>query len=151
VGLGKAIEIAVRERDNRNKHMKELRDYFVARIIAEVPYVRYNGSKDKRMSNNANFSFEFIEGESLLLNMDLEGIAASSGSACSSGSLKGSHVLEAIGVDRSTAQGTIRFTLGKDNTKEQMDYTVEVIKKAVKKLRILSPLFNEIKGEPKYV
>lgn len=151
VGLGKAIEIAVEERDKRNKHISDLRDYFVGKILADIPYVIYNGSRDKRMSNNASISFEFIEGESMLLNLDLAGIAASSGSACSSGSLEPSHVLKAIGCSVVAAQGTIRFSFGKDNTKEEIDYTIDIIKKSVKRLRQMSPLFNEDKGVPIYV
>ena len=113
--------------------------------------MRFNGPKLNRAPGNANFSFEFIEGESLLLNLDLDGIATSSGSACSSGSLEPSHVLLATGLDHATAQGTIRFSFGKDNTIEEADYTVEALKKIVTRLRVLSPLFNEDKGVPVYV
>lgn len=150
VGLGKAIEMAVSDRDSKNMKIKALRDYLVDKVT-EIPYVIYNGPRENRMVNNASFSFEFVEGEAMLLNLDIEGIAASSGSACSSGSLEASHVLIAIGLEPVTAQGTIRFSLGKDNTKEEIDYTIDIIKKSVKRLREMSPLFNETKGEPIYV
>lgn len=151
VGLGKAIELVNQEKAEANEKMRKLRDNFVDRILNEIPYVIYNGSRDKRTSNNASFSFELIEGESLLLNLDIEGIAASSGSACSSGSLEASHVLMAIGADPVAAQGTIRFTFGKENTMEEVDYTVDALKKIVKRLRLMSPLFKENKGDSIYV
>lgn len=151
VGMAEALNIAVSERDNRNKEISALRDYFVERVLKEIPYVIYNGPIKNRMTNNASLSFEFVEGEALLLSLDIEGIAASSGSACSSGSLEASHVLLAIGLSPVTSQGTIRFSFGKDNTIAEADYTVEVLKKAIKRLRAMSPLFNEDKGEPIYV
>ncbi|MGI6701483.1 MAG: cysteine desulfurase NifS [Christensenellales bacterium] len=151
VGMAAAMEIAVRDRETNNANISAVRNHFVERVLNEIPYVRFNGPKLNRAPGNANFSFEFIEGESLLLNLDLDGIATSSGSACSSGSLEPSHVLLATGLDHATAQGTIRFSFGKDNTIEEADYTVEALKKIVTRLRVLSPLFNEDKGVPVYV
>lgn len=151
VGIGKAIELANENMEEKNKKIASLRDYFVERVLNEIPYVYYNGSKDKRMSSNASLSFDFIEGEALLLSLDIDGIAASSGSACSSGSLSSSHVLKAIGVSEVRAQGTLRFTLGKDTTKAELDYTIGILKKSVNRLREMSPLFNEYKGESTYV
>ncbi len=153
VGLGYAIEMATESIDIYRAHTLALRDHLVKRILDEVPYAIYNGPKDntKRMPNNASISFQFVEGESLLLSLDMEGIAISSGSACSSGSLKGSHVLEAIGLEPVTAQSTVRFSLGKSNTLEEINYTVEAVKRVMNKLRKMSPLFNYDKGEPIYV
>lgn len=151
VGMGKAMEITLANKEKENKYIADIRDYFVNKVIGEVPYVIYNGPKENRLPNNANFSFQYIEGESMLLNLDLEGISASSGSACSSGSLMASHVLSAIGANEIDSQGTVRFTFSTKVTKEDVDYTVEVIKKSIKRLRQMSPLFNELKGEPEYV
>ncbi|MEG2083925.1 MAG: cysteine desulfurase NifS [Clostridia bacterium] len=148
VGMAKALELAVGERDKNNAHNRELRDYFVQEVEKNIKDVRFNGTRDfsKRLSNNANFSFEFIEGEALLLRLDLKGIAVSSGSACSSGSLDPSHVLLAIKVPIELAHGSLRFSFGKCNTKEQVDFIVENLKNIVNDLRVLSPLFKEIKG-----
>lgn len=146
VGMAKALELAYAEFDERNSRQRELRDYFIDRLSKEVPYCIINGSRDKRLSNNISASFEFIEGESLLLLLDLEGIAASSGSACSSGSLEPSYVLLAIGLPIEKSHGTLRFTSGKDTTKEQIDYTIEKITEKVNTLRQMSPLFAEFKG-----
>ena len=107
----------------------------------------YNGDETERLPQNANFSFEYIEGESILMSLDLAGIATSSGSACSSGSLEPSHVLLATGLPIEIAHGSIRFSFGKHNTMEEVEYTVDELKKIVAKLRKMSPLFNEIKGE----
>lgn len=152
VGFSKALSIAIEEREKNYKYISSLRDRFIDRILAEVPYVRLNGTnqREKRLPANADFSFEFIEGESILFSLDLAGIAVSSGSACSSGSLEPSHVLLALGVDEATAHGSIRFTFGRSNTIEEVDYAVEEIKNAVKRLREMSPLFNA-KGELKNV
>ncbi len=152
VGFAKAFEIAMAEREQNYNYVSSLRDRFIARVLAEIPYVKLNGPKDgsKRLPANADFSFEFIEGESILFSLDLAGIAVSSGSACSSGSLEPSHVLLALGVPEELAHGSIRFSFGKHNTQEEVDYTVDVIKEAVQKLRAMSPLFNA-KGEIKNV
>ena len=143
VGLGKAVEIAVRTMDERIKKETELRDYLIGRILKEIPYTRLNGDSEKRLPNNANFSFQFIEGESLLIMLDMAGICGSSGSACTSGSLDPSHVLLAIGLPNEIAHGSLRLTLGEDNTKEEMDYVVEKVKGIVERLRSMSPLYED--------
>lgn len=153
VGLGAAIEIAVRDREKNNKHVAELRDYFVKELLANVKDIKYNGPVDtsRRLPSNANFSFEYIEGESILMSLDLEGIAVSSGSACSSGSLEPSYVLLSVGVPIELAHGSIRFSFGKNNTMEEVKYTLEKLYAIVARLREMSPLFKEFKGEQKYV
>ena len=143
VGLGKAVEIAMETMEERTKKEMELRDYLMDRVMAEVPYVRINGHRTKRLSNNINFAFQFIEGESLLIMLDMDGICGSSGSACTSGSLDPSHVLLAIGLPHEIAHGSLRLTLNAENTKEEMDYVVESIKKIVEKLRGMSPLYED--------
>lgn len=143
VGLGKAVEIAVNTMEERTKRETELRDYLMNRVMSEVPYVRINGHRTNRLSNNANFAFQFIEGESLLIMLDMEGICGSSGSACTSGSLDPSHVLLAIGLPHEIAHGSLRLTLNSENTMEEMDYVVESIKKIVEKLRGMSPLYED--------
>ena len=152
VGLGKAIEIATRDIDKNNKYVSELRNYFIKEVESKIDNVYYNGTKsDKCLPSNANFSFEFIEGESLLLRLDLAGISVSSGSACSSGSLEPSYVLLATGRAIELAHGSLRFSFGKNNTKEEIDYCIENLVKIVQDLRELSPLFLKKKGENKYV
>lgn len=143
VGYGVAARMAAETMEERTKKEKELRDYFIRRVLEEVPYVRLNGDPVKRLPNNANFSFQFIEGESLLIMLDMKGIAGSSGSACTSGSLDPSHVLLAIGLPHEIAHGSLRLTLGADTTKEDLDYTLEQIKEIVAKLRNLSPLYED--------
>ena len=143
VGLGKAVEIAVATMDERIKKETELRDHLIDRILAEIPYTRLNGDRDCRLPNNANFSFQFIEGESLLIMLDMAGICGSSGSACTSGSLDPSHVLLAIGLPHEIAHGSLRLTLGEDNTMEEMDYVVDKIKGIVERLRSMSPLYED--------
>ncbi len=143
VGFGKAVEIAITTMDKRIKQETELRDYLIDRILAEVPYTRLNGDRERRLPNNANFSFQFIEGESLLIMLDMAGICGSSGSACTSGSLDPSHVLLAIGLPHEIAHGSLRLTLGEDNTREEMDYVVEKIKGIVERLRSMSPLYED--------
>ena len=127
----------------RTKKETELRDYLIKRILAEVPYTRLNGHRTKRLPNNANFSFQFIEGESLLIMLDMNNICASSGSACTSGSLDPSHVLLAIGLPHEIAHGSLRLTLNDEITYEDIDYTVEKIKEIVYKLRQMSPLYED--------
>ena len=150
VGLGKAIELAYQELDEHNKKIKELRDYYVEQVKAKIPYIRINGDEIKRLPGNSNISFRFIEGEGLLLNLDLKGICASSGSACTSGSLDPSHVLLAIGLPHEIAHGSLRISIGKYNTKEEVDYLVENLVKIISRLRKMSPLWEEfIKEENK--
>lgn len=143
VGFGKAVEIAMNTMEERTKKETELRDYLMNRVMAEVPYVRINGHRKNRLSNNVNFAFQFIEGESLLIMLDMDGICGSSGSACTSGSLDPSHVLLAIGLPHEIAHGSLRLTLNAENTMEEMDYVVESIKKIVEKLRGMSPLYED--------
>lgn len=149
VGLGKAVEIAVKTMDERVAYEKNLRDYVIDRILAEIPYTRLNGHRDKRLPNNINFSFQFIEGESLLIMLDMAGICGSSGSACTSGSLDPSHVLLAIGLPHEIAHGSLRLTLGEENTKEEMDYVIDKLKEIVQRLRDMSPLYEDFMKKQK--
>lgn len=148
VGMAEALKLAVRDKEKNNEYVKSLRDAFIDGVEKNIPYVKLNGDRVKRLPANADFSFEYIEGESILFSLDLAGIAVSSGSACSSGSLEPSHVLLAMGVEEALAHGSIRFTFGKRNTMEEVKYTIEVLSGAVKRLRAMSPLFNE-QGEIK--
>lgn len=143
VGFGKAVEIAMANLDERAKKETELRDYLMERVTSEVPFTRINGSRASRLPNNVNFAFQFIEGESLLIKLDMAGICGSSGSACTSGSLDPSHVLLAIGLPHEIAHGSLRLTMSEDNTKEEMDYVVEQIKEVVSYLRGMSPLYED--------
>lgn len=143
VGLGKAVEIAMATMEERTQKETELRDYLITRILAEIPYARLNGDRARRLPNNVNISFQFIEGESMLIMLDMAGICASSGSACTSGSLDPSHVLLAIGLPHEIAHGSLRMTLGEENTKEQMDYVVDQLKEIVGRLRSMSPLYED--------
>lgn len=143
VGLGKAVEIAVNTMKEREVYEMELRDYLIERVMAEIPYTRLNGHRTKRLPNNANFSFQFIEGESLLIMLDMAGICGSSGSACTSGSLDPSHVLLAIGLPHEIAHGSLRLTLGHENTKEDIDYVIDNLKRIVERLRNMSPLYED--------
>ena len=151
VGLGEAIARAVGGMEENNAHVKSLRDHFIERVQKEIPDLRLNGHPTDRLPNNVNFSFEYVEGESSLMTLDLKGIAVSSGSACTSGSLDPSHVLLAMGVPVELAHGSIRFTFGRRNTLEETDYTVEVLKETLQTLRAMSPLFNPQRGEIKHV
>ncbi|MGN0244182.1 MAG: cysteine desulfurase NifS [Lachnospiraceae bacterium] len=143
VGLGKAVEIAMETMDERIEKESKMRDYLINEIEKRVPYVRVNGDRIKRLPNNVNISFQFIEGESLLIMLDMKGICASSGSACTSGSLDPSHVLLAIGLPHEIAHGSLRLTLGDENTYEEMDYVIESIVEIVGKLREMSPLYED--------
>lgn len=143
VGLGKAVELAVSTMEERTKRERELRDYLMTRVLKEVPFSRINGPRDNRLPNNVNFCFQFIEGESLLIMLDMEGICGSSGSACTSGSLDPSHVLLAIGLPHEIAHGSLRLTLGADTSREDIDVTIEAVKQIVKKLREMSPLYED--------
>lgn len=150
VGFAEAFKIADRDIDKNFEYVSMLRDRFIDRVLAEVPFVKLNGPRTGRLPANADFSFKFIEGESILFSLDLAGIAVSSGSACSSGSLEPSHVLLALGLPEELAHGSIRFSFGKHNTIEEVDYAVDTIKDAVKRLREMSPLFKA-EGDIKYV
>ncbi len=143
VGFGKAVELAVANMEERTGKEQELRDYLMDRVLKEVPFARVNGDRVRRLPNNVNFCFQFIEGESLLIMLDMKGICGSSGSACTSGSLDPSHVLLAIGLPHEIAHGSLRLTLGEDTTKEDIDYTVEAIKEIVGQLREMSPLYED--------
>lgn len=143
VGIGAAAERAERTRIERTGKEQEVRDYLIRRIESEIPYCRLNGDRVKRLPNNVNFSFRFVEGESLLIRLDMKGICASSGSACTSGSLDPSHVLLAIGLPHEIAHGSLRMTLSEEITKEEADYVVEVLKEIVQDLRNMSPLYED--------
>ncbi len=143
VGYGAAAERASRTMEERTAKERELRDYLIKRITDEIPYVKLNGDPVKRLPNNVNVSFQFVEGESLLLMLDGCGICASSGSACTSGSLDPSHVLLAIGLPHEIAHGSLRLTLSDETTKEDLDYTVEKLKEIVQNLRNMSPLYED--------
>lgn len=143
VGMGKAAELAGKHMKERMHREIELRDYLIQRVEKEIPYVRLNGHREQRLSNNANFSFRFIEGESMLILLDQAGICASSGSACTSGSLDPSHVLLAIGLPHEIAHGSLRISLSEENTKEEIDDTVDELKKIIKRLREMSPLYED--------
>ena len=143
VGYAKAAEDAARTMQERTQKEKQLRDYLIERVLAEIPYTRLNGHRTDRLPNNANFSFQFIEGESLLIMLDMERICGSSGSACTSGSLDPSHVLLAIGLPHEIAHGSLRLTLGEETTREEIDYVVDKTKAIVERLRSMSPLYED--------
>ena len=143
VGIGTATERAVRTMQERTKKETEVRDYLIKRVLDEIPYTRLNGHPTKRLPNNANFSFQFIEGESLLIRLDMKGICGSSGSACTSGSLDPSHVLLAIGLPHEIAHGSLRLTLNEEITKEDIDYVVDSLKEIVAYIRQMSPLYED--------
>ena len=147
VGFAKAVELATANMEERARKETELRDYLIDGILAKVPYTRLNGHRTKRLSNNANFSFRFIEGESLLILLDQHGICGSSGSACTSGSLDPSHVLLAIGLPHEIAHGSLRLTLSAETTKEEIDYTIETVAKIVERLRSMSPLYSDFRSQ----
>lgn len=143
VGFGKAVELAAANMKERTEKEAELRDYMIERVLKEVPFTRVNGHRKNRLPNNVNFCFQFIEGESLLIMLDMKGICGSSGSACTSGSLDPSHVLLAIGLPHEIAHGSLRLTLGADTTKEDIDVTIDAIKEIVAQLRAMSPLYED--------
>ena len=142
VGLGAAIELACSNMEENARRMTALRNRLMEGIEREIPYVKLNGHRTERLPNNVNYSIEFIEGESILLMLDMNGIAASSGSACTSGSLDPSHVLLALGLPHEIAHGSVRLTLGDDTTEEDVDYVIEVLKKTAERLRAMSPLYK---------
>ena len=143
VGLGAAVERAMRIMDTKTRKEIELRDYLIGRLENEIPHCWLNGHRTKRLPNNINFSFLFIEGESMLIMLDMKGICASSGSACTSGSLDPSHVLLAIGLKHEEAHGSLRLPLSEESTKEEMDIVAEEVKKIVQRLRDMSPLYED--------
>lgn len=149
IGLAKAAEIATANMKERTAEEIKVRDHLIERIEKEIPYAKLNGDRVKRLPNNVNFSFQFVEGESMLILLDSKGICASSGSACTSGSLDPSHVLLAIGLPHEIAHGSLRLTLSAETTMEQIDFTVDCLKKIVERLRSMSPLYEDyIKKHP---
>ena len=142
VGLGKAIELATADIDAHNAKMIEMRDHMISEILTRIPETRLNGDATRRLPGNVNVSVRYIEGESLLLSLDLKGIAASSGSACTSGALDPSHVLLAIGLPHEIAHGSLRLTMNEENTMEEVDTVVEALVEIVKRLRAMSPLYH---------
>lgn len=144
VGLGKAIELATANIEEKQKKLTALRDAYINKVLETIPYSRLNGHPTKRLAGNANISFQFIEGEGMLLSLDMKGISASSGSACTSGSLDPSHVLLAIGLPHEQAHGSLRVSFGEDNTMEEAMYIAETLSEIVNRLRMMSPLYEEI-------
>lgn len=153
VGLAAAVKKNFANMEERTRKETELRDYLIEKIEKEIPYCRLNGHRTDRLPNNVNFSFQFIEGESLLIMLDMKGICASSGSACTSGSLDPSHVLLAIGLPHEIAHGSLRMTLSEENTKEEIDFVADELKGIVERLRSMSPLYEDFikKEEKKHV
>ena len=147
VGLGKAIELAYENIDSHNKKLTALRQRLIKGVFDNIDYVRLNGHPEKRLPGNTSFCFRFVEGESLLLSLDMKGIAGSSGSACTSGSLDPSHVLLAIGLPHEIAHGSLRLALGDFNTEEEVDFVVKTLVGIVNRLRQMSPLYENVKGE----
>ncbi len=144
VGFGKAVELAYSDLEETAAYVTSMRDYLIDKIEEKIPYIKLNGHRTQRLPNNVNFSFRYIEGESLLLMLDHKNIAASSGSACTSGSLDPSHVLLAIGLPHEIAHGSLRLTIGEETTMEDIDYVVESLVEIVEKLRMMSPLYEEV-------
>lgn len=149
VGMGKAVEIAVENMEENIRKQTKVRDYFINRVMNEMKYVRVNGDINKRLPNNINICFRFIEGESLLIMLDMKGICASSGSACTSGSLDPSHVLLAIGLPHEIAHGSIRLTISSETTREDMDYVFDCLNEIVERLRSMSPLYEDFTRKEK--
>lgn len=143
VGFGKAVELATAEMQERNERLRQMRDHLIDGVLKAIPHARLNGARYNRLPGHANFSFEFIEGESMLMLLDMNGIYASSGSACTSGSLDPSHVLLAIGLPHEAAHGSLRLTLGRENTMEDVDYILEKLPPIVQRLREMSPLYED--------
>lgn len=152
VGIGKAVELAAKNMESRMEKETKLRNHLIERVLAEIPYSRLNGHRENRLPNNANFCFRFIEGESMLILLDQNGVCGSSGSACTSGSLDPSHVLLAIGLPHEIAHGSLRLTISERNTMEEVDYTVDKLKEIIERLRSMSPLYEDfVKKEKKEV
>ncbi len=147
-GIAKAIDMATAELEENKKKMTILRDKLISGIEERIPYCRLNGPRgEERLCNNVNFSFRYIEGESILMLLDMKGVAASSGSACASGSLDPSHVLLAIGIPHEIAHGSLRLSIGDDTTEEEIDYVLEVLPPIIERLRMMSPLYEEVLGK----
>ena len=142
VGMARAAELAKKEIAGEANTLTELREYLYKGITSKIEHVRLNGHPTDRLSNTLNVGFKYLEGESIVLNLDMEGVAVSTGSACTSGSLEPSHVLTAMGVDAAETQGSIRFSLGRDNTKEDIDYVLEILPPIITRLRDMSPLYE---------
>ena len=140
--VGKAAELALTHMDEKSEKEKKLRDYFIQSVLERIPFSRLNGCPKNRLPGNVNFSFQFIDGESLLIMLDMEGICASSGSACTSGSVDPSHVLTAIGLPDEIARGSIRFTIGEENTKEEIDYVIDKLDSIISRLRSMNPVYQ---------
>ncbi|MDD4689042.1 MAG: cysteine desulfurase NifS [Eubacteriales bacterium] len=148
IGMAEALRLADIELEEKNKYLTNLRDYFIDTVSKKIPYCRLNGHRTNRLPGNINFSFQYIEGESLLLMLDIKGISASSGSACTSGALDPSHVLLAIGLPHEIAHGSLRISIDSQNTKEEMDYIIDSLVTIVQRLRDMSPLYEEVlKGD----
>ena len=144
-GLAKALEIAVADLDKNIEHNKKMRDRLIKGIRKNIPYCRLNGPEDEgRLCNNVNFSFQYVEGESILMMLDMKGVAASSGSACASGSLDPSHVLIAIGLPHEIAHGSLRLSVGEETTEDDVDYVIEVLPPIIQRLRDMSPLYEGV-------
>jgi len=143
VGLATALKIAYEELESNNARIKRLRDKLINGILERIPDVELTGHPTNRLPNNASFVIKYVEGESILLNLDLEGVCASSGSACTSASLEPSHVLLAMGIPPEIAHGSLRLTLGRDNTEEDIDYVLDILPPIVEKLRAMSPFYKE--------
>ena len=147
VGFARAAELALEGMEEKIRYEEGLRDYLIERVLKEIPYSRVNGDRERRLPGNVHFCFRYIEGESMLILLDHKGICASSGSACTSGSLDPSHVLLAIGLPHEMAHGSLRLTLSERNTREEMDYVVAELKDIVEKLRSMSPLYEDFLKE----
>ncbi len=145
IGLGKAADIALRDMEKESAQLLTLRNRIEKGLAEKIPHIKVNGHLEKRLPNTTNISFEFVEGESLLLNLDMKGIAASSGSACTSGSLEPSHVLLALGLSHEMSHGSVRFSLGKSNTVSDVDYLIEIMPPIVERMRSMSPLYAGVK------
>ncbi len=143
VGMAEAARLAVRDMEENSRKISEIRNHLIERVLNEIPFSRLNGHREQRLANNVNFCFRFIEGESLLIMLDQKGICASSGSACTSGSLDPSHVLLAIGLPHEIAHGSLRLSLSEENTMEEADYTADCLKTIVERLRSMSPLYED--------
>ena len=143
VGMGVAAEISCKDMDAKNRKMTELRDHLIDRVLKEIPYSRLNGHREKRLPSNADFSFEFIEGESTLMSLGMKKVYISTGSACASGSLDPSHVLLGIGLPHEIAHGSVRISIPEETTLEQIDYAVDCLKQTVETMRSLSPLYDD--------
>lgn len=144
IGMGKAVELSLKNQKEQEKKIRQMRDHMIERLLKEVPYSRLNGDRTNRLSGNCNISFQFIEGSSLLILLDTQGICASAGSACSTGSSSPSHVLKAMGIPDAIAHGTVRFTLGPQNTMEEIDHAVDCVKAGIKKLRETSAEYEDL-------